>query len=141
MNILKEETKNRIKQGGKSLCPQSVGGHFPLENKEAYIMAFHFTDENFNQEALSSNIPVLVDFYADWCGPCKMLAPVIETLATEYEGKVKIGKLNVDNAPDTAQKYGVMSIPTLLYIKNGEVVNKTIGVVAKSEIEQVLNSL
>lgn len=104
-------------------------------------MAYHFTDENFNEEVLSSNIPVLVDFYADWCGPCKMLAPVIETLATELEGKVKVGKLNVDNAPDTAQKYGIMSIPTLLYFKNGEIVNKTIGVVAKSEIEQVLNSL
>ena len=104
-------------------------------------MAFHFTDENFNEEVLSSNLPVLVDFYADWCGPCKMLAPVIETLAGEYEGKVKIGKLNVDNAPDTAQKFGIMSIPTLLYFKNGELVNKSIGVVAKSEIEQVLNNL
>ena len=104
-------------------------------------MAIHFTDENFNTEVLACDIPVLVDFYADWCGPCKMLAPVIEALATEYEGKVKIGKLNVDDAGETAQKYGIMSIPTLLYFKNGEVVNKTIGVVAKSEIEQVLNSL
>ena len=104
-------------------------------------MAFHFTDENFNTEALNSDIPVLVDFFADWCGPCKMLAPVIEALATEYEGKVKIGKLNVDEAPDTAQKYGVMSIPTLLYIKNGEVVNKSIGVVSKAEIEDILRTI
>ena len=104
-------------------------------------MAFHFTDENFNQEALSSNIPVLVDFYADWCGPCKMLAPIIETLATEYEGKIKIGKLNVDDAPNTAQNYGVMSIPTLLYIKNAEVVNKSVGVVSKATIEEILNNL
>ena len=104
-------------------------------------MAIHFTDENFNEEVLSSNLPVLVDFYADWCGPCKMLAPVIEALAGELEGKVKIGKLNVDNAPETAQNYGIMSIPTLLYFKNGEVVNKTIGVVSKTEIEQILNSL
>ena len=104
-------------------------------------MAIHFTDENFSKEVLSSDIPVLVDFYADWCGPCKMLAPVIEALAEEYEGKVKVGKLNVDNAPDTAQNYGIMSIPTLLYFKNGEIVNKSIGVVAKSEIEQVLNRL
>lgn len=104
-------------------------------------MAIHFTDENFNQEVLSSDLPVLVDFYADWCGPCKMLAPVIETLAEEYEGKVKVGKLNVDNAPDVSGRYGIMSIPTLLYFKNGEIVNKTIGVVAKSEIEQVLNNL
>lgn len=104
-------------------------------------MAIHFTDENFNEEVLASNIPVLVDFYADWCGPCKMLAPVIETLATEQEGKVKVGKLNVDDSPETARKYGIMSIPTLLYIKNGEVVNKTVGVVSKTEIEQILSSL
>ena len=104
-------------------------------------MAIHFTDENFNEEVLSSNLPVLVDFYADWCGPCKMLAPVIEALAGELEGKVKIGKLNVDNASETAQKYGIMSIPTLLYFKNGEVVKKTVGVVSKIEIEQTLNSL
>ena len=104
-------------------------------------MAFHFTDENFNQEALSSTLPVLVDFYADWCGPCKMLAPVIETLATEFKGKVKIGKLNVDDAPNTAQTYGVMSIPTLLYIKNGKVVNKSVGVVSKADIEHTLNNL
>ena len=104
-------------------------------------MAFHFTDDNFEAEALNSRIPVLVDFYADWCGPCKMLAPVIETLATEYEGKIKIGKLNVDEAPDTAQKYGVMSIPTLLYLKDGEIAGKSVGVVSKAEIEQVLNDL
>ena len=104
-------------------------------------MAIHFTDENFNEEVLASDIPVLVDFYADWCGPCKMLAPVIETLATEQEGRVKVGKLNVDDSPETARKYGIMSIPTLLYIKNGEVVNKTVGVVSKTEIEQILSSL
>ena len=104
-------------------------------------MAIHFTDENFNEEVLASNIPVVVDFYADWCGPCKMLAPVIEALAGEWEGKVKIGKLNVDEAPETARNFGIMSIPTLLYIKNGEVVNKTVGVISKTEIEQLLNSL
>ena len=92
-------------------------------------------------EAIKNNGVVLVDFYADWCGPCKMLAPVVEALAGEWEGKVKIGKLNVDNAMDTAQNYGIQSIPTLLYFKNGEIVNKSIGVVSKNEIEQVLNSL
>ena len=104
-------------------------------------MAFQFTNENFKTEALESAVPVLVDFYADWCGPCKMLAPVVEALAAEYEGKVKIGKLNVDQSPDIAEQYGVMSIPTLLFIKNGEVVNKTIGVVSKAELEQALNAL
>ena len=104
-------------------------------------MAFQFTNEKFKTEALESQIPVLVDFYADWCGPCKMLAPVVEALATEYEGKVKIGKLNVDQSPDIAEQYEVMSIPTLLFIKNGEVVNKTIGVVSKAELQQALNAL
>ena len=104
-------------------------------------MAFHFTDENFETEALASELPVLVDFYADWCGPCKMLAPIVEALAPEYEGKVKIGKLNVDNAPNTAQKYGIMSIPTLLFIKNGEVVNKIVGLVSKADLEEALNTL
>lgn len=104
-------------------------------------MAFHFTDENFNTEALSCELPVLVDFYADWCGPCKMLAPIIEDLAPAYEGKVKIGKLNVDNAPVTAEKYGIMSIPTLLFIKNGEVVNKIVGLVSKAALEEALNNL
>ena len=91
--------------------------------------------------AAQENKLVFIDFYTDWCGPCKMLAPIIETLATEYEGKIKIGKLNVDDAPNTAQNYGVMSIPTLLYIKNGEVVNKSVGVVSKATIEEILNNL
>lgn len=104
-------------------------------------MAFHFTGENFQTEALKASLPVLVDFYADWCGPCKMLAPVVEALATEYEGKVKIGKLNVDQAPDIAEAYNVMSIPTLLFFKQGEVVNKIVGVVSKAELEQALKAL
>ena len=104
-------------------------------------MVLKFTTADFQKAVLESDIPVLVDFYADWCGPCKMLAPVIEALAGEYEGKVKIGKLNVDNAPDTAEKYGVMSIPTLLYLKNGEVVNKIVGLVSKAVLEEALNNL
>ena len=138
MNILKEETVNNKEDKSSA---RISGRAFSSGKQGGLQMAIHFTDENFSKEVLSSDIPVLVDFYADWCGPCKMLAPVIEALAEEYEGKVKVGKLNVDNAPDTAQNYGIMSIPTLLYFKNGEIVNKSIGVVAKSEIEQVLNRL
>lgn len=104
-------------------------------------MAFQFTDDNFKAEALEAELPVLVDFYADWCGPCKMMAPVVEALATEYEGKVKIGKLNVDQSPNTAGQYGIMSIPTLLFFKNGEVVDKIVGAVPKSDLEQTLNAL
>lgn len=98
-------------------------------------MEFKFTDENFNQEALSANELVVVDFYADWCGPCKMMAPVIEELAEQYSGTVKIGKLNVDENPDTARKYRVMSIPTILFLKNGELVDTVVGAVSKSQLE------
>ncbi len=99
-------------------------------------MAKVFTDANFEQEVLKSELPVLVDFYADWCGPCQMMGPVIEKLAEEYDGKFNIGKLNVDQNGTTAQAYRVMSIPTLLFFKNGEVVDKVMGAVAKATLEQ-----
>ena len=101
-------------------------------------MATVFNDENFAADVLKSDLPVLVDFYADWCGPCKMLAPIIEELATEYEGKWKIGKVNVDESPKTAQEYGVQSIPTLLFVKNGEVVDKLMGFATKDAIKEKL---
>ncbi len=97
-----------------------------------------FTDENFEAEVLKSDIPVLVDFYAEWCGPCKMMAPVIEELAKEYEGKWKIGKLNVDEAPNMSQQYGIQSIPTLLFFKDGEVVNKKMGAQSKDALKELL---
>ncbi len=103
-------------------------------------MAFQFTDVNFQKEALESELPVLVDFYADWCGPCKMVAPIVAELAEEYAGVYKIGKLNVDNEPETAEKYRVMSIPTLLVIKNGEVVDKIIGAVPKTSLVEKLEA-
>ncbi|NLP34829.1 MAG: thioredoxin [Clostridiales bacterium] len=103
-------------------------------------MAFKFTDANFQSEALESDIPVLVDFYADWCGPCKMIAPVVEELASEYEGKIKIGKLNVDDNPKTAEKYRVMSIPTMIILKNGEPVETVVGVVPKKSLQDKLEA-
>ena len=90
-------------------------------------MEMKFTTANFEEEVLKSEIPVLVDFYADWCGPCQMMAPVIEQLAGEYEGRVKIGKLNVDENPDIAVQYKVMSIPTMIIFRNGEVFSKEVG--------------
>lgn len=101
-------------------------------------MALAFTDSNFQNEVLNSNIPVLVDFYADWCGPCKMMSPVVDELAKELEGKVKIGKLNVDESGQTAQKYRVMSIPTMLIIKDGEVVEQIVGAVPKQQLQTKL---
>ena len=99
-------------------------------------MAQHFTDDNFEEEVLKSDIPVLVDFYAEWCGPCKMLAPILEELSKEYEGKWKIGKCNVDDSPNTASKYGVQSIPTLIFVKNGEIVDSAIGFQSKEALKE-----
>ncbi len=104
-------------------------------------MAYKFTDTNFEEEVLRSDIPVLVDFYADWCGPCKMMSPVIDELAQDYEGKVKIGKLNTDENRVIATKYGVMSIPTMILLKNGEVVDTVVGTAAKSLLEQKINNV
>jgi thioredoxin 1 len=103
-------------------------------------MAFQFTDANFQKEALESDIPVLVDFYADWCGPCKMVAPIVAELAEEYAGVFKIGKLDVDAEGGTAEKYRVMSIPTLLILKNGAVVDTVVGAVPKKVLQDKLES-
>lgn len=101
----------------------------------------HLTDDNFQNEVLDSNTPVLVDFWAAWCGPCRMIAPMIEELATDYNGKVKIGKLDVDNNQRVAMQYGIRSIPSLLVFKNGKVVDQIIGAVPKSHIVEKLNAV
>ncbi len=102
-------------------------------------MAFVFTDENFDQEALKEEKLVVVDFYADWCGPCKMMAPVIDELAEELKAEVKIGKLNVDNSPETARSFSVMNIPTILLLKNGATVDKVVGAVPKAALLEKIN--
>lgn len=98
------------------------------------------TDSNFSDEVENSDKPVLVDFWAEWCGPCRMVGPVVEELAGEYEGKAKIGKVNVDNNPEVSVKYGIRSIPALLIFKNGEVVDQIIGAVPKNQIKKQLDA-
>lgn len=100
-----------------------------------------FTDDNFEAEVLKSKIPVMVDFFAPWCGPCKMMAPIVDKLAGEYDGKVKIGKLDVDEYNETGMKYDVQSIPTIVFIKDGEVVNKLIGFQSEEQLKKELDSL
>jgi thioredoxin 1 len=104
-------------------------------------MEYKITNANFNEEVLNSELPVLIDFYADWCGPCKMMSPVVEELAGEYEGKAKVAKINVDQEPEIAEKYGVMSIPNFVFIKNGKLVDQQIGATAKAKLVQKLDNL
>ena len=96
----------------------------------------HFTDINFKKEVLESRLPVLVDFWATWCGPCKAIAPLIEELAKEYAAKIKIGKLNVEESPKVATKYGVMSIPTLIFFKDGKIMDQVAGALNKSDLKK-----
>ena len=96
----------------------------------------HFSDGNFKKEVLESDLPVLVDFWAHWCGPCKMIAPVIEALAKEYVNKIKIGKLDVDANPKTATNYGIMSIPTLMIFKQGKVMDQFAGALNKADLKK-----
>ena len=98
------------------------------------------TDDNFSSEVVESSQPVLVDFWATWCGPCRMIAPIVEELSEEYEGRAKVGKVDVDTAQTTAQEFGIRSIPTLLLFKEGKVVEQIIGAVPKQQIVDKLNA-
>ncbi len=103
-------------------------------------MAIEITDSNFEEVVLKSDKPVLVDFWAEWCGPCRMVGPVVEELAKEYEGKAIIGKLDVDSNPRVSTEFGIMSIPALLFFKDGKVVDKQVGAVPKHVLANKLNA-
>jgi|UniRef100_UPI004028BD4B thioredoxin 1 len=101
-------------------------------------MEIELYKETFEQEVLQSDIPVLVDFWATWCGPCRMIAPIVKEIADEYDGKILVGKVNVDEEPDLTMQYNVSSIPTLMVFKNGQLVNKAVGYREKDEILKML---
>jgi thioredoxin 1 len=100
------------------------------------MSTLHFTDANFKKEVLESVHPVMVDFWAGWCGPCKMIAPIIDELAKEYAGKMKIGKIDIDSNSKVATDYGVMSIPTIIFFKNGKVSNQIVGAMGKPDLKR-----
>ena len=101
-------------------------------------MEIKLTKDNFDSEVINSNIPVLVDFWAVWCGPCRMIAPVIERIAEKFDGRIKVGKVNVDEEPEISLEYNIASIPTVMIFKNGEEVSKSIGYSDEAEIEQLV---
>lgn len=100
-----------------------------------------FTDQNWESEVLNSDLPVIVDFWASWCAPCYMIAPMVEEIGQKYEEKIRVGKLNVDENPAVAGKYGIMSIPTLLFFQDGKIADRVIGVVPKEVLEQKVEKL
>jgi thioredoxin 1 len=109
--------------------------------KQTVTSTITVNDENFDDEVLRSDIPVLVDFWAEWCGPCKVVGPTIEALASDYQGKVKVAKLNVDDNPEAAGRFGVRSIPTLIVFKDGEVQQAAVGVKPKRQLAELIEKV
>lgn len=110
-------------------------GEFKLSDKIVYV-----SDDTFDEEVLQDDLPVLVDFWADWCGPCKMIAPILDEISDEYEGRLKVAKLNIDDNPNTPPKFGIRGIPTLMMYKNGQVEATKVGAVSKSQLTAFIDS-
>ena len=110
----------------------------PFVGREGLMAVIHTDDSGFKKAVLEAKLPVLVDFYADWCGPCKMVAPVVDELSKEYDGKMLFVKVNIDNAQSTATKYGVMSIPTIMFFKGGSIIEQIVGALSKSQLKSKL---
>jgi len=106
-----------------------------VSNQIVYV-----TDDSFDQDVINSDVPVLVDYWAEWCGPCKMIAPILEEMVTEYGDKIKVAKLNIDENPNTPPKYGIRGIPTLMLFKNGEVEATKVGALSKSQLAAFIDS-
>jgi thioredoxin 2 len=134
-------TRNRVpayRIQDKALCGKC---HRPITNGPYSSKSVKVTDASFAGEVLNHNGPVLVDFWAPWCGPCKMVSPILDQLASEYSGRVKIAKLNVDENPVVASQYGIRSIPSLIFFKNGKIVNTLMGAQPKAELQRHIQSL
>ena len=133
----KIETKD--KKGNENIISENIINQNVLDNKkEEGGNIMNITSKNFENEVLNSDVPVLVDFWASWCGPCKMMSPVVEEIANEMQGKAKVCKVNVDEEQELAMKYSIMSIPTFLVFKDGKVVNSTLGVQDKQKLIELL---
>ncbi len=104
-------------------------------------MAVEFTDANFEELAINTDKPVLVDFWAEWCGPCRMVGPIVEEIANDYDGKAIVGKVNVDHNKEISAKYGIRNIPTIIFLKNGELVDKSVGAVPKNVLTEKIDNL
>jgi len=104
-------------------------------------MAVEFTDANFEELAINSDKPVLVDFWAEWCGPCRMVGPIVEEIANDYDGKAIVGKVNVDHNKEISAKFGIRNIPTIIFLKNGELVDKSVGAVPKNVLTEKIDNL
>jgi thioredoxin 1 len=115
-------------------CHQTLRGDMAGNN------TLTFTDADFDKDVLNSDVPVLVDFWAEWCGPCRMMGPTVDQVATDYSGKVKVGKLDVDSNQQTAARYGIRGIPTLLLFKGGKVVDQKVGAIGKPEFQKMLDA-